>query len=460
MKKLLTAILFLYFTALAAQPKTFSEQELLQVVKSYHPVARQAGLQREEAGAEVRIARGAFDPVVSSYNSRKETEGLLYYQHRQHEVRIPTWYGIELRAGTESLSGDRLNPSDTKGSVTYVGVSVPLLRNLIMDKRRAVLNEAKLMQEASAVEQQRMLNDLIYEALKAYRQWWQQYQLAQLFKAAMANAQKRMGMVRAAYLQGERPAIDTLEAFTQVQAFQLREGEIAMETAKAQLELSLYLWTDTGEPYELPNDAAPEDSAPVVKDAALLAGYLEALQDHPELVQYQYKLSALQLDRQLAFQSLLPSVNLHYNQLGKERSLKETIRSPWLHNNYRFGISMSLPLRLSEGRGMYNKAGIKLQRTRLEQLTKKVALETKVKQSFTQWQQLKGQLQVQQAAVTNYGLLQRGEEVRFFNGESSLFLINSREAKTLEAREKLIALSAKEVLAYYGLLWAAGQLSR
>jgi outer membrane protein TolC len=447
-------------STLYAQPKTFTEEELLQVVRAYHPVARQALLQIEEAGTEVRIARGAFDPVVSSYNSRKETEGLLYYQHRQQEVRIPTWYGIELRGGTESLSGERLNPSDTKGSVSYVGVSVPVLRNLLMDKRRAVLGQAKLMQEASVLEQQRVLNDLVYEALKAYRLWWQQYQLSQLFKEAMTNALKRMNMVREAYRQGERPAIDTLEAFTQVQAFQLREAEIDLETAKAQLDLSLFLWTEGGEPYELPADAVPEQAAPITKDTLLLESYLEAVQDHPELKQYGYKLSVLQLDRQLAFQSLLPSVNLLYNQLGKERNLKETITAPWLHNNYRFGVTLSLPLRLSEGRGLYQKAGIKLQGARLEQLNKKTVLETKVKQSYTQWQQLRRQLQVQQSAVTNYLLLQRGEEVKFFNGESSLFLINSREAKTLEAREKLIALAVKESLARYSLQWAAGQLTR
>lgn len=460
MKWLLTVILMLGAGTLVAQPKTFSEAELLQVVRSYHPVARQARLQVEEAGAEVRIARGAFDPVVSSYNSRKETEGVLYYQHRQQEVRIPTWYGVEVRAGTESLSGDRLNPSDTKGPVSYVGVSVPLLRNLVMDKRRAVLRQAKLMQEASVLEQQQVLNDLLYDALKAYRTWWQQHQLSQLFKEAMANAQKRRAMVRAAYALGERPAIDTLEAFTQVQAFQLREAEIALETAKAQLDLSLFLWTAEGQAYELPGEAVPEQTVVPSQDTALLDTYLKAVQDHPELRQYQYKLSALQLDRQLAFQSLLPSVNLHYNQLGKERSLKETLTTPWLHNNYRFGISMSLPLRLSEGRGQYTRAGLKLQGARLEQLHKKAALETKVKQSFTQWQQLRRQLRVQEAAVTNYQLLQRGEEIKFLNGESSLFFINSREAKTLEAREKLIALSVKESLAYYDLQWAAGQLTK
>ncbi|SKB43054.1 hypothetical protein [Dyadobacter psychrophilus] len=43
----------------------------------------------------------------------------------------------------------------------------------------------------------------------------------------------------------------------------------------------------------------------------------------------------------------------------------------------------------------------------------------------------------------NYQQLVKAEKMRFSNGESSLFLINSRENKALEARQKLIDLKAK-----------------
>lgn len=443
-----------------AQDKMLSAPELLEVVRRYHPVARQAALEIKAAKADVLAARGAFDPVATSYQSRKELEGLLYYDHRQHEVRIPTWYGIDVRTGVETLSGERTNPSDTKGTVSYVGISVPLLRNLALDKRRAVLRQAKLLYQSSLAERQSTLNDLFYDALKAYWTWWQHHQLLQVVREATTNAQKRHSMVRTAYRVGERPAIDTLEAYTQVQALQLREAEIAIEATKAQLELSLFLWTEGGEAYELPEDAAPQLTTSTLKDSATLHTHLVSVQDHPELRQYHYKLAALRLDRQLYFQSLLPSVYAHYNQLGKGYNLKETIASPWLQNNYRFGLSLSVPLRLSEGRGLYTKARIKLQQATLEQAHKRASLLAKVKQSFTQWQQLRSQRQIQEAAVVNYQVLQRGEETKFGNGESSLFLINSREAKTLEAKEKLISLTAKEHLAYAALQWTSGSLQQ
>jgi hypothetical protein len=54
--------------------------------------------------------------------------------------------------------------------------------------------------------------------------------------------------------------------------------------------------------------------------------------------------------------------------------------------------------------------------------------------------------------------LQKGEETRFFNGESTLFLVNSRENKTLETLLKLTEVTAKYYKTAYALKWAAGEL--
>lgn len=50
----------------------------------------------------------------------------------------------------------------------------------------------------------------------------------------------------------------------------------------------------------------------------------------------------------------------------------------------------------------------------------------------------------------------KAEEVKLQNGESSLFLINSRENKALEAFEKLIELKTKFLKTKFALHWSAG----
>jgi len=71
---------------------------------------------------------------------------------------------------------------------------------------------------------------------------------------------------------------------------------------------------------------------------------------------------------------------------------------------------------------------------------------------------MRSQVALQEKTYKNYQILQRGEETRFQAGESSLFLINARENKALEALQKLQELKAKYFKAENNLLWAAGIL--
>ena len=82
----------------------------------------------------------------------------------------------------------------------------------------------------------------------------------------------------------------------------------------------------------------------------------------------------------------------------------------------------------------------------------------KVKSYFNELIAAKNQVTVQELAYQNYVRLQKGEEIRFAAGESSLFLINARENKTLEAQQKLQELRTKYLVTLNELQWAAGIL--
>jgi outer membrane protein TolC len=55
-------------------------------------------------------------------------------------------------------------------------------------------------------------------------------------------------------------------------------------------------------------------------------------------------------------------------------------------------------------------------------------------------------------------LLVNAEEQRFKGGESSLFLINSRENKALESYEKLLDVQTKYFKTIAAVKWSAGRL--
>jgi outer membrane protein TolC len=418
MKRFLTGFLLFFPGLYLSAQQTLSLKEFLQVVRTYHPVARQAALEVAIAKTEVTSARGGFDPRFENSISRKEFDGLLYYDHQISEVKIPTWYGVDIVAGIESLSGQRTSTPDTKGNSSYLGINVPLAKGLITDSRRAALQQAKIFQELTVQEQRAVVNDLLFDAAKAYWSWWQQHQVQRLFQRAVSNAEERFRLVKNAFLLGERPAIDTIEALAQWQNFQITANELQLGLTNAQFDLNVFLWQENGDTYSLPQGIIPEEKMPILIESLQLEQLLRRAALHPELEQYRYKLEALQVEKRLKFQSLLPTVYLKYNQLNKSHQLQKSFRMPWLENNYRYGITISVPLRLSEGRGEYRQAALKIEQTKLEQVNKQVLQQTRVRKYYNEWKQLQQQIALQQQAVQSYSTLQRGEEIKFMNGET------------------------------------------
>ena len=460
---LFTALIMLVPAKAQDSLKKLSAQQVMEIVKKFHPVARQADIFIEKAKADVTIAKGMFDPVLQNETAQKTFDNNTYYYYNRPELSIPTWFGVEVFAGLEYLSGNRTDPVETKGETSYLGVSVPLAKNLLMDKRRAALQTAKIFREASAIEKKYILNNLLLDAMKSYWNWVQQYQVYKILTDAVLVNEKRVELIKTTFRLGERPAIDTTEALTQLQNFELLKSQALLDFQNTGLELSVYLWTAGTQPYNLPASIIPGDDLQSLNIAAAsipeLNSLLEAArQNHPELIIYNYKLNVLSVEKKLKFQELLPTVNFRYNQLGKGYDILKTANGPLFENNFQYGFSFGIPLRLSLGRGSYRKAKLNITETQLQLSQKKLQVEIKVKSYFNELITLKNQVALQEKAYKNYQALQRGEEIRFQAGESSLFLINVRENKTLEALQKLQELKAKYFKTENALQWAAGLL--
>jgi outer membrane protein TolC len=464
--KIKITILFVFMLQLSqAQDSvnTLSQQQVMELVKQFHPVAKQADINIEKAKADITSARGMFDPLLSTRISSKTFDGTEYYTHFQPGLVIPTWYGIEINAGLENLTGSRTDPQETLGKTSYAGIAIPLAKNLLMDKRRAALQQSKIFKQLSEVEKRTVLNDLILETMKAYWTWVQQYQVMKVINNAVTVNEKRFELVKISFRQGERPAIDTIEALAQLQSFRYMLNDARLNFRNAGLELSVFLWNKNNEPVKLPESVVPDDgwknsnitesSLPVVEE---LLNY--ARSNHPDLLQYNFKLDALYVEKKLKFQELLPTINFRYNQLGKGYDILKTITAPYFENNFQYGINMGIPLRLSQGRGEYRKAKLVIQEATLQRNQKMLSMENKIRAYHNELVTLQNQVGLQQQQYNNYLALQRGEETRFFNGESSLFLVNSRENKTLEALQKLAELETKYFKTLITLQWAGGLL--
>ncbi len=441
---------------------TLSIDQMLQIVKKYHPVVKQAGINIEKRSADITIAKGSFNPIIGTYLSNKTFDNINYYESFNPQISIPTWYGVDISSGIESLTGNRLDPTETQGKTSYIGITVPLLKNLLFDKRRAALLQAKQFANMAKKEQQITINNILKDAATQYWEWVNAYENFAIISKNEALSFRRFEMIKRSYVNGERPAIDTLEAYTQYQGFQFQKNDYWVSFQNEGLAMNAYLWTDNNTAYQLPTQAKPMSNWESVEQVKNTNNDLEnlltyAASNHPELEIFTQKLDILMIDKKLKFQDLLPKLDFKYNYLNKGYNVFQIERQAF-QRNYQYELNLSMPLFLSLGRGEYRKAKLKIEETNLEKNQKTLNIMLKIRNYYNEANNYRSQIILQKEMLTNFQRLLKAEETLLSNGESSLFLMNARENKVLESERKLIELKTKYFKSIYALQWSAGLL--
>lgn len=458
LKLRLCTFLLLICGTIAAQ--NYGIDDFISQVRQNHPVAKQALIMVDKARADLLASRGGFDPVIAIQNENKTFDGKNYFYYTNPELKIPTWPGIDVKAGVENNGGQFINSEFSTGKTSYLGLEIPLARNLLMDKRRAQLQQAKLMVGMSEQDRLQALNNLLFDATLTYWNWAGADLMYRVFTRFVSVSAERLRLVRIAWQQGDRPAIDTAEALAQLQSFQIMQADGLVKLQNAALDISNFLWNEEDSAYLIPTSFFP-DSIQVFRpeDELVLAGLIQrSNNENPVLLAYNFKLDALDVERKLKFQGLLPYFNLKANLLNSGYNVTKGIGPAFLENNYKLGFDFKIPLRLSEGRGDYRLAKLKIQETNFQLNNKRWEVENKIKTYYNETQALQQQIILAESALKNYAALLRAEEVRYQNGESSLFLINARENKVLETTQKVLELKVKWLKARYATEWAAGLL--
>lgn len=442
---------------------TLSLDEMLEIVRINHPVVRQANIKIELSEAEILKAKSGFEPSLKAGYAEKTFGETNYYNDFNSGISIPTWFGIEVYAGLNDLTGDKLNPISTINQSNYLGASIPLLKNLLMDERRATLKQSKLYNEMNEVNRQLIVNDLLMEVIDVYYNWAKSHELNVVLTNNLNYSEKRMDFIRQSFFNGEYAEIDTVEAFTQLQTFQIRKKEVEIELIKSLFQLSSFSWKEGNVPVELPLELQPafklDDNALESKFNLILETLITDLNNHPELKKYDLKQDVLTIDKQLKQQSLLPKLDVYYNYLGKGYDVRKSVTNHnYFVNDYQYGLKFELPLLLMKGRADYKIAKLKLEQNTLDLNQKQYQLNLKVKSYYNEYVNLKNQLSLQNNMYSNYKRLVEAEEQKLLNGESSMFMINSRQMKALDALEKLVKLQAKYNKTIYAVIWSTGKL--
>ncbi|MEM9679335.1 MAG: TolC family protein [Bacteroidota bacterium] len=446
---LLTAAIILSSTLGFSQQDSLQNilrfDEYLGFVKKFHPIVKQAELVIDESQAKLMKSRGAFDPKIDVDYDRKRLKGTEYWDQLNGTFKIPTWFGIELKATFEENSGDFLNPEAfvPEDGLYSAGVSVPVARGLLINDRMAQLKQARLFREQAQADRDVFVNNILFEASIVYFKWLKAYNEFVLFQDFLTNAEQRYRGVQLGAEVGERARIDITEAKIALDNRKLSMEQARIMLMKAALELSNFLWLDNNIPVELQPNVIPDVNTEPIVDTTF---NIDMLRDeemnidlHPKMRSLDFKVQSLDVERRLKANMLLPRIDLEYNFLTETPDVARTFNTA----DYKGGVRFSYPLFLRKERGDLRLAKIKLQDTEFEVDATRVNLINKIDALKQELDSFVTQNELTEEIVSGSRRLLQAEERKFQLGESSLFLVNSRESKLIEVRLKAISIQNK-----------------
>lgn len=424
--------------------KELTYDEYLGYVKKYHPMVKSANLEISKSQANLMMARGAFDPKLEVDYNNKQFAGKSYYSLLNSSFKIPTWYGIEVKASFNNSEGMYVNPENTlpNQGLTSLGVTVPLGQGLLINQRMSDLKKAKIQIQLSQSERKLQAILVLYDASVAYFNWKKSYSEVKLYEEYLKNAQKRYTGIANLIENGDKSAIDSVEAKITVNNRLLNLEDARLKLAKSKLELANYLWLENNLPLELQDNIIPEENlennlVEVLKTNRLLIENI-SIENHPKINALQNKIELLEVDRKLKANSLLPKMDVGYHYLSEPSSWDQTN-----FNNHKIAVNFSFPLFLRKERGSLQLSKFKIQDGHYNLNIEKTQLTNKIKAQQTEIKSLEKQKQILNNLVSNYALMLQSEERLFSFGESSMFLINSRENNLVSAQLSKIALDTR-----------------
>ncbi|MGX1928448.1 TolC family protein [Flagellimonas sp. 2504JD4-2] len=412
-------------------------KEYLGYVKKYHPTAKQANLTLAIGQANLMKARGGFDPKIEVDYDRKEFKGTEYWDRLNTTFKIPTWFGIELKGNFEQNQGDFINSAETVPSngLYSAGVSMSLGQGFWINERMAALRQAKFFREQSRADQDILVNKVLYEASLAYFDWLRAYQDTKIFADFLRNANIRFQGIKQSAIAGDIAAIDTVETKITVQNRALSLEQAKVKLMKKSLELSNFLWINDV-PVELQPGVVPDIQVETDIDATLeiMEKPLDSfvLENHPKIRSLQYKVDGLVVNKRLKGNKLLPKLDVEYNFLTES---PELINS-FVTEEFKGGLTFRFPLFLRKERGDLKLAKFKLRDAEFERDNAQVEIQNKVIGIYRELDSYTTQNGLIANIVQDYETLLTAEERKFSFGESSVFLINSREGKLIDANLK------------------------
>lgn len=441
-----------------------SLSQVLRDVSVAFPKLISARLENDIAQAKAQEKRGAFDPVFSvenefmRYNSSTTAGRARQSSMTQTTVEVLDRTGVKIAFGARYNTGSIKQPASSTGTLGeyFVSAKIPFIRDRLVNaktisERQAILGIPLAQQSIREAQL-----SLFLKAGEVYWEWVGAGEKLEIARQVYKLAVDRAEFIKTRVQRGANPPIDNEEAQAEVfrRLGSLEKAERDLQ--KSEFKLQFFRWSENGNPAQTPPDRVtlpklPEVSGPVNKLVLQKAREI-AMMDRPELLGLNISKDILALDVDLARNERKPALDL---AVGPSIDLGDDAIS----NPIKAGIFYSIPLRQNRADGLIALAILKVRKLELEeqQTRQIIALEVNDANSFVNQAYLR--VLAAEKEVVASRALELGEQIRFTEGVSTLFLVNQRERARAEAESRLVDVKVEYQQAVLAFLFATAQLS-
>lgn len=426
------------------------------VDRSY-PALRAALRETDIAEAELRSAKGAFDP---SWRTSVSGDPVGYYKEFRvsSEVQVPTpLWGTTFWAGWGY--GDNDFPSYYGNYVTNaagearIGASIPFWRNGPIDRRRANIDRAELGKTLASVSIDQQKIEITRAATIRYYEWVAAGRRRSVAQALLEIAVSRDAGIGVRVEHGDIPQIertDNARAIVQRQGFVISAQR---DVERAAIELSLFFRDERGQPVtvsasRLP-DALPEPVA--IEPGTIQRDAAAAQEKRPEVRRFILQQQQTEIERRWAANQMAPAIDLRVLGSADLGSNPDPANLSRNRPELQMGLVLDIPILNRANDGRVKAADAQITRLEDQKRLMQDRVGAEVSDALSALEASRQRVLVARREVALATDLEVAERRRFDLGDSTLLVVNLREQASAESklRELDALLDYQRALASY-----------
>jgi cobalt-zinc-cadmium efflux system outer membrane protein len=419
-----------------------SLENVLDSVTENHPALVGAWASRDEKVAKQEAALGAFD---AKFKSDSKTYAAGYYEGRYVDSYIakPLRYqGVEVYSGFRVSDGDFPtydgDLATAEDGEFRVGARIPLVRNRDIDEPRGTYALETMEIEAADWKVFSTRLKLAAAGSQAYWKWVATGLKVGVIKNLVEVARLRNAQLEVQVQAGDKPRFDLVDNQRSVLKRESELIKVENELANASLKLSFYFRDSQGEPVVLPAQQSPG----VMPDPDLAEFYhldekkllAEAYAQRPELRILQVRKAQISTETDMAENLFLPQIDFDVMAAQDFGPGKASLEP----GEVKAGFKIEVPLQYRKARGKLRAAQAAARSVAAEGTVVKDQIAIAVRREIQSVRAALERVKLATAELKASRELERGEVIRFNQGDSNLIFVNYREQTAAEAAIKQI----------------------